>query len=136
MISRNKKLQIIKIIRSILDSKSVNHWKDLSEDKLLFQWFLTSRNSDGLRLSDDGKKAFYLAEIAHYEFPVELLNVFPAWSNFNFMLCKKLHCPFHISVDGRPNSRNATIKIYDSKVAMLITLYGGINEYLESITAN
>jgi hypothetical protein len=49
---------------------------------------------------------------------------------------KKIKCPYFISSDKKSSKiQGPFIRIYDSKIAMMIELYGGINNYMDSIKA-
>lgn len=100
--------------------------KDVTIDELVFRWWQTGRQ-DGLRLSDAGNDAFKLAEIEYFDF--EFKQDKPqSWHSFLLEINKKMKCPFYLGKDKKPY-----IRLYDSKIAMLLTLYGSLNDYLESI---
>lgn len=123
----NKKKLLTKAIYDNLPNN--NPFNDLPLEKLIFRWWTTGRNSSGLRLSDEGKMAFDLAEIEYYEFLYEMDS-----TTFPYKVLeigKKLNCPFYVGFKNRLY-KSAYIRVYDSKVAMLINLYGSFAEYLES----
>jgi hypothetical protein len=106
----------------------------LSPESALKTFWLDIRNEGGLRLSDNGDKAFTEAEIESFEFPFRLKKITdkePIYSYQNLMLdlSLKVPCPYFI---GRHKPTEPYIKIYDSKVAVMISLYGGIYEYLRN----
>lgn len=124
--SNNKK----RITQAIYDNLPDNNpFQELPVEKLVFRWWSTGRNSTGLRLSEEGKTAFDLAEIEYYDFPYEMdATTFPYKV---LIIGKKINCPFYIGFKNRLY-KSAYIRIYDSKIAMLINLYGSFTEYLES----
>jgi len=106
----------------------------LEVDSGMKTFWLDIRNEGGLRLSDAGRKAFELAEIENFEFPFRLKTIIdkePVYSYQNLMLelSTKINCPYYI---GRHKPTEPYIRIFDSKVAMMISLYGNIYEYLKN----
>jgi hypothetical protein len=126
------KIEIVKTILTETRDDPDFSWNNHEPDKLVFEWFVTGRRGDGLRLTDVGSTAFTKANIAHYTFDLkqELAN----WGNYVMLLNKKIHCPYYIGVnlDGK-KKKKPYIRVYDHKIAMLITLYGAIDEYMESV---
>ena len=136
--SKSRKQKITNIILDQLPSSST--FKTIPEDKTLMRWWVTGRTSNNLRLTDEGKLAFDQAEIEFFDFPlfteqqlkdfkVNKKTIFEG-SRFTVKL-KKVDCPFYIGM--RTNqTKSAYIRVYDSKTAMLIGLYGSFTDYLES----
>jgi hypothetical protein len=84
-------------------------------DKLLFKWW------------------FRLAEIEFYTFDFHRRT---DMSDHAYMLelTKKIKCPYYLGVNKSEDKKKIPyIKLYDSKIAMLISLYGTLVEYLDSI---
>ena len=96
-------------------------------DQAIFRWWMSGRQ-DGLRLTELGDKAFKLADVESFSHPLEKITS-GKWYTFLLELSKKMKCPYYIGVKDNKNF----IRIYDSKIAMLITLYGTFQEYLDSI---
>ena len=117
------KYQITEIVLSEIPEHMRD--KDVTIDDLLFKWWQTGRQ-DGLRLSDAGNDAFKLADIEYFDFESKQEN--QSWHSFLLEINKKIKCPFYLGKDKKPY-----IRLYDSKIAMLLTLYGSLNDYLESI---
>lgn len=112
-------------------------WKDKPADKIVFEWFVTGRAGNGLRLTDAGMTAFNKANIAHYDFefnpPSNTKGTFP-WSKFTLVLDKKVKCPYYVGVKTVDNGKKQPyIRIYDHKIAMMFTLYGNLESYIESV---
>lgn len=94
-------------------------------------WWFTKSN-EGLRLTLVGDTSFRLAQIEYFDLPLEVKQV--NWHKFILDCSKKIKCPYYIGVNKNEHKRKeAFIRIYDSKIAMLTTLYGSIQEYLESV---
>jgi len=109
----------------------MNPWHDRTLDSLVSDWWMTKRSPSCYRLSDTGNRAFQLAEIQGYEFPLKLTEKDQYTSLFKRgLLSKKINCPYFIGLKNQRVS-SAYIIVYDSRVAMMITLYGNILEYLK-----
>lgn len=108
-----------------------NPFSGLDIEKLIFRWWTTGRGSDSLRLTEDGKIAFDLAEIEYFDFAllVKKTNQLKA-NKFTVSIGKKVKCPYYIGLKNN-QAKSAYIRIYDSKVAMMIQLYGNFQEFLD-----
>lgn len=131
--SRPDKITITNIVYNNLPIE--NPWKDITIEKCTFSWWATGRASTSLRLTEEGKNAFDLAEIAYYEYPLinneddlEKLKL----TGFTIKLGKKLNCPFYLGLKNRLY-KSAYIRLYDSKIAMMINLYGNFYEYFNNL---
>lgn len=103
-------------------------------DAAMKMFWLDIRNEGGLRLTDMGDSFFKRADIESFEFPFRLQKITdkePIYSYQNLMLdlSLKLPCPYYI---GRHKPTEPYLTIYDSKIAMMINLYGDIYEYLRN----
>jgi hypothetical protein len=100
-------------------------------DKVIRKWWFTM-SSDGLRLTQLGDSKFREAQIEYYTCPIKITHY--TWYKFVTECNKKLHCPYYFSVNKKENEKaEPLIRLYDSKIAMMMTLYGDIHSYLESI---
>ena len=100
-------------------------------DKIIRSWWFTM-SSDGLRLTPLGDKKFRDANIEYYICPITVKHV--SWFQFVSDCSKKLKCPYFLGVNKKENEKaEPFIRLYDSKIAMLMTLYGDIQSYLDSI---
>lgn len=115
---------------------SIHPWNDLPFEKILFKWWATGRSNSSLRLTEDGKIAFELAEIEFYEYPL-ITNTNQIeeikFTKYTIQLGKKIKCPFYIGHKNRM-LKSAYIRLYDSKIAMMVSLYGSFHEYFNSLT--
>ena len=103
----------------------------------MFKWWQGGRSSSSLRLSEEGFNAFTKAKIAYYEFPLfsnktDISGILNNPSSYILSLSKKIKCPFYIMKLRKDAKTEPTIRIYDDKIAMLMTLYGSLQEYLDS----
>ena len=99
--------------------------------QVIQNWWLT-KSGDGLRLSPTGDMAFRHAEIEFFDLPITITQ--NNWHKFIVDCGKKIKCPYYIGVnndDGK--KKNMFIRLYDSKIAVVMTLYGDIHSYLDSI---
>lgn len=100
-------------------------------EKIIRKWWYTM-NSDGLRLTDSGDKIFQQIGIEFYICPITVTHY--TWYKFVSDCSKKLKCPYYLGVNKRENQKaEPYIRLYDSKIAMMLTLYGDIYSYLDSI---
>lgn len=103
-------------------------------DEVLFQWWMTGRQ-DGLRLTNIGDSAFRLAEIEFYTFPADKIPA-GSWYHFMIELNRKMKCPYYLGstkVEGIGQKADPFIRIYDGKIATLLSIYGNLKDYLESV---
>lgn len=107
--------------------------KDLSKivlydhiEILIKDWFASLPSSDSLRLSDKGKHYFDLILGEYYDFTATQKTHSYTKALYYVCLGKNLDVPFYVATD----KEIVTIRIYDKKTAMLITLYGGIKDFL------
>ena len=132
------KTDIVKLVIDQLKDDPDFAWKDKPHDKIVFEWFVTGRAGTGLRLSDAGKVAFEYAKIAHYDFDFSPPGVktrdINAWHKYALILDKKIKCPYYIGVKLLDNGKKQPyIKLYDHRIAMMMTLYGDFQSYLDSV---
>ena len=100
-------------------------------DSILTKWWASGRQ-DGLRLTEWGDMNFRLAEIEYYQADFKLRE---GTSHHAYLLelNKKIKCPYYMGVNKDGKKSFPYIRFYDSKIAMLVSLYGNVNEYLDSI---
>jgi len=121
------KIKITDIIYNQLKDKLE---PDITVNKLYKRFWFTGRSTKNMRLTDEGKNAFEMLDIEFFEFH---LNTDTDRFNYHVInIGKKLKTPFWIGFKNR-FYKSAYIRIYDSKIAMLINLYGSFAEYLDSI---
>jgi hypothetical protein len=100
-------------------------------EKIIRSWWFTM-NGDGLRLTPLGDTKFREADIEYYLCPMKVTHY--TWYKFVSDCNSKLKCPYYLGVNKKENERpDPFIRLYDSKIAMMMTLYGDIQSYLESI---
>jgi len=128
---KNKKHKILEVvINQIPDFKNKT-----SIDELILKYFWTGRSSESLRLTLDGSVLFEEANIAYYEFPLDkkILSTQSSTRGFILTVGKKLKCPFYILTKEEKNKKALYIRLYDHKIATLVTLYGDFSIYLDTL---
>lgn len=135
------KIEIVKLLLDEVKDDPDFPWKDVAPDKLVFEWFVTGRAGTGLRLTDTGSVAFQKAKISHYDFdftvPSTQVNSIKSQSGlakFTLQLDRKIKCPYYIGTKPFDRTRaQPFIRVYDHKIAMMMTLYGDFQSYLDSV---
>jgi hypothetical protein len=104
---------------------------DSSTNEVIKVWWFT-RSSDNLRLTATGDMSFRQAEIEFFDVPVKITQ--QTYYSFISECGKKLQCPYYIGFSKEEKAKgSAYIRLYDSKIAMMMTLYGDIQSYLNSV---
>lgn len=131
MSNRKSKKQILtEVVLNILR----NDYEDPDIDTIIFQWWVTGRAGEGLRLTEDGMEAFFKADIEHFDFPLGLPKNKKGFAPEAFILelNKKIKSPYYIGLNKNKGNQ-PFFRIYDSKTAMLLNIYGTLQEYLDSV---
>lgn len=120
------------ITKILIEQLPADYFNTQSTDDIIFKIWTTGRSGNGLGLTDKGFDAFTQASFKHYDYVItDLLKK----NNKNFIrlswiIDKKIKCPYYINLKQLPE-RHAYIRIYDSRIAMMINLYGSFAEYIE-----
>lgn len=104
-------------------------------DSLLTKYW-TSGRQDGLRLTELGDHIFKTADIEFFDFNLDYdikNNPHQEWYSFLLECNKKIKCPYYIGVTKIEGKKNPYIRFYDSKIAVMVQLYGSIKDYLNSV---
>lgn len=118
-----------KITEAVLDQLSV---PKITYDKAIKNWWFTQPSSNNLRLTIVGDQAFRDAEIEFFDLPISIDH--STYYSFITQCGRKLKCPYYIGVNKVENEKKSPfIRLYDSKIAVLMSLYGDIHSYLDSI---
>jgi hypothetical protein len=106
---------------------------EISKDEAMKTWWFTGSSSDVLRLSPAGDTAFRIAQIEFYQYDFTPKAV-DTYHGYMSDLGKKMRCPYYISVNKVEGKKNKPyIRLYDSKIAMMLSLYGDLDSYLKSV---
>lgn len=103
-----------------------------TQDEAMKKWWMVQRPDGGLRLTDIGDLSFRYAKIEFYNYDF-FINSSNGWHNYLLELNKKLKCPYYIGVNKVNDSKQPFIRLYDSKIAMMVSLYGSISDYIKSV---
>lgn len=117
-----------------------NVYSDLPIDKVIFRWFVGGRSGSSWQLKQEGENCFQLAQIQHYDFnlfsgdKIKKIKTQPAKLLKN--LQKKISSPYTICLPIKDSEKLTkkipVVRVYDDKLAMLISLYGDVEQYLGS----
>lgn len=126
----NKKI-VTEIVRKELPDRHTD--KELPLEKIMFKWWSTGRSGNVLRLTDEGYNAFVVAGMQEYSYAINLETLSVKLNSikgveFTLKLGKLLKCPWYLT---SVNKKTCSLKIFDSKVAMFINLYGTVEDYLQ-----
>lgn len=107
--------------------------QEIDMEHAMSTWWQTGRSTGGLRLSAQGDAYFKLAEIEFFMCPVEKIPA-GTWYSFVLDLSLKIKTPYYLSSTTTEDKKGEPfVRVYDSKIAMMIALYGSLKEYLDSI---
>jgi hypothetical protein len=121
-----------KITQAVIQQQPTG-WTEWTMDDAMVKWWQTGRRSDGLRLTEIGDMAFRLGEIEFYQYDF-IPKAMENYHSYILDLNKKIKCPYFLGVNRVQGKKNQPyIRLYDSKIAMLISLYGTLDEYLKSV---
>jgi hypothetical protein len=114
--------------------------KELPEGKVIpiqsamSSWWVNFRSDGGMRLTDVGLKAFNNAKIQSYTYDLDIDRIVDSGLSFSKLLLQcdgKINCPYYI---GRlKDNKQPYIRLFDDKIAMLVSLYGDFYDYLQSV---
>ena len=131
---KNNKRTITALVLKEMDTDEADVWKSKPIDDVVFSWWMSGRTGLGLRLTDQGFRAFECAKITKYNFPYTPKPDIYTSNKLMFELNEKILCPYYLGTSRIDNQPLKTyIIIYDRKVMIAMTLYGDIHKYLESI---
>lgn len=116
------KEEITKKVLPLTDSTEISNF-----DYAMKTWWVNIRNTGGLCLTTLGDQMFAQAQIEHYD-------LIAGWTSFNgnmaaaLMLDRKMPCPYYLYF----SNKQKFVRVYDSRVAMMITLQGGVEKFLKN----
>jgi hypothetical protein len=120
------------ITEAVLAELPNNQQVDSTTDGLMMRIWMSGRQ-DGLRLTEYGDFIFRMAEIEYYQ-SVFKLREGTSEHAYVMEINKKIKCPFYLGVNKiEGKKKQPYIRLYDSKIAMMIELYGDIVSYLDSV---
>jgi len=106
---------------------------EISKEDAMKTWWFTSTSSDVLRLNPVGDTAFRIAQIEFYQYEFTPKTE-DTYHGYMIDLGKKMRCPYFLGVNKVEGKKSKPyIRLYDSKIAMMVSLYGNLDSYLKSI---
>lgn len=121
------------ITEAVLKQMPDGYYAQWTTEDALKRWWLTGPTSDVLRLTEMGDMAFRIAEIEFYRYDF-LPKVKDSYHAYMIDLGKKMKCPYYLGVNKvEGEKKQPYIKLYDSKIAMMVSLYGDLDSYLKSV---
>jgi len=115
------------LTKTVIDQLSDTTW---SYEEAIKKWWFNPRG--GLRLTQVGDLELRFAKIEHYDHDFEASKKY-SWYAFILDLDKKIKCPYYIDVNKSDKGNKPFIRLYDSRISMLLNLYGDLDSYLHSI---
>jgi hypothetical protein len=102
-------------------------------EECMRRWWATGSSGTALRLSEMGDTMFRVAEIEFYQYDF-IVKLEEGHHGYILDMSKKLKCPYFLGVIKEPGKKNKPyIRLYDSKIAMMVSLYGDFDSYLKSV---
>jgi hypothetical protein len=117
------------ITKTVLEQTENSHW---SYEDALKRWWINPRRDGGLRLTQMGDLEFRFAQIEYYTHDFKA-KITKSYHSFMLELDRKIKCPYYIDVNKSDKSNVPYIRLYDSRISMMLNLYGDIDSYLNSI---
>lgn len=97
----------------------------------LSTWWANVRRNGGLGLTSAGKEAFDLAGLDYWDIPVKIVEIIK--SSTRLKLDRHIHCPWFLTGIGVGKGKfQPTLRLYDSRIASMVILYGGLEAYLDN----
>ena len=121
------------ITEAVLKQMPPEWYTNWTTEDALKRWWITGPTSEVLRLTEMGDMAFKMADIEFYRYEFTP-KVQDSYYNYMLNLGKKIKCPYYLGVNKLEGEKKKPyIKLYDSKIAMMVSLYGDLDSYLKSV---
>lgn len=116
------------VTQTVVEQLEGSYW---TFENAMKKWWQNPRRDAGLRLSPMGNQAFQTAGIEYSDH--EIKKIGKSYYGFVIELSKKIKCPYYIDVSKSETGNIPYIRLYDSRIAIMLTLYGDLESYLNSI---
>ena len=127
------KPSIKELITGAVVKQMPDGWTDWTTEEAMKKWWQTGSRGDSLRLTEIGDVAFRLGEIEFYEYEFTA-KIEGSYHNYILDLSRKIKCPYYLGVTKSEGKKNRPhIRLYDSKIAIMVSFYGNIDSYLKSL---
>ena len=119
----------VKITKKILDLINPEH-TDNDLNSAVYLWWKNKRENGGLGLTDQGLQHFIQANLEYYSYDIakNAQGVTLGDWVLQLNLDRKMPCPYYAVLNSRASG--SKLMVFDSRVASMIVLYGGVREYL------
>lgn len=116
------------IVKKILDNINTDYNQEDIKTAMK-SWWTNIRENGGLRLSHTGSIYFSMAGLTHWDIDItKNKNLFKK-AKYQILLGTRLPTPFYLHSKTTPY-----IRIYDSRIVVLINLHGGLLPYLDTLS--
>jgi hypothetical protein len=115
-----------KIVHSILSL--VSESESVTFDLAMKTWWQNIRTTGGLGLTYDGDRIFKSVGLDYWNFEIGPASSITVLSTA-IKLDKQVPCPYYFYSE----KKKRMIRVYDSRVATLVTLYGDFTSYLNTL---
>jgi len=92
-------------------------------EQAMKEWWVNIREDGGMRLTEMGYIAFNVMDLERWEY--DLHDHKPLRPSLFLALDQKLTCPYYIGI-----KKNPKLILFGSKEAMLLNLYGNLDQYI------
>ena len=116
------------LTKKVLESLEGNNW---TFEEAMKKWWFNPRRDGGLRLTQVGDLEFRYADFESFVHNFSLTKSSRSYYQFILDLDKKIKCPYFVDVDT--TTKKPFMRLYDSRVYMMLCLYGDLESYLNSI---
>lgn len=116
------------ITKTVLEHVDQSIW---TFETAMKSWWYNPRKDGGLRLTQVGDLEFRYADLEHHTHSFVTKKIKKSYYQFVLDLDKKIKCPYYMDVDA--TTKDPYIRLYDSRISMMLNLYGDIDSYLNSI---
>lgn len=119
------------ITRKILEIISPDYTEH-ELDSATYTWWKNKRENGGLGLTDQGLQCFVQANLECHTFDMNKSRQGITLGDWVLQLSldRKMPCPYYAILNTRASG--SKLMVFDSRVASIIVLYGGVREYLQA----
>jgi len=100
-------------------------------DQCMVLWWRNIRSTGGFGLTTEGDSRFQSAGLESWEFTDGIVQNSISAAAFSASLDKKMIAPYYAYF----SNKHKYLRVYDSRVATMMTLYGNVGEYLNTLEA-
>jgi hypothetical protein len=97
-------------------------------DTAMKSWWQNIRSTGGLGLTERGDEQFRLANLQYYDYDYAIAN-YASSVRLAVQLDNKMITPYYLHY----KNKYSYVRIYDGRIAVMIELYGNINNYIDTL---